>query len=133
MDGLGNAFPPDMFGTDSFILSGSFAPNGVSAPLAAGIRTPPGLVWTVARTGVGLFVLTFDPSLTFPDLPYLCTAESQLDALANHFAADVIGEFNRTARTMTIQCHRSGVAQEVAAAAGARVNWTIMLRNSTSR
>lgn len=133
MDGLGNAFACDVFGTDGFLIAASFAPNGASAPLATSNRTPPGLVWAVARTGVGLFAVTLDPSLTLPDLPFCLFSRPQCDVFANWFETVTVGEYNRLTRTQTIQCHRGGIAQEVAVGAGARVNWFLQLRNSTSR
>lgn len=59
---------------DAIDLTGMFAPNNTSAPVAASnVGDRSGGIWSVARTGVGLFVVTFadtyfSPLYSFADM-----------------------------------------------------------------
>lgn len=108
------------------VIAGSFAPNGGSAVDAASIK---GKGFSVARTSAGLFTVTLQ------DAYVACLAahaDLQLAAADDKFvqvgAVDVV-----TAKTFEIRVWDiSGAAvADVAAAAGNRIHFTLVLSNST--
>ena len=108
------------------ILAGSFAPNGSSAVSAASNK---GTGWSVAWTSTGLFTITLADS--YPSL-ISATASLQLTSGDDKFlqfgAIDVL-----SAKTLQIRVWDvSGTAvSDVAADAGNRINFTLILKNSS--
>lgn len=98
----------------------SFSPNGVGAP---SVLT--GIGYSVARTGVGVFVLTF----TYPYVELLkAEASLQLAAFAN---SDVIlGPWNSATKQLTLFVNTAGVAADIAAAANNVIHVGVTFRNS---
>lgn len=108
------------------IISGSFAPNGSSAVSAASNK---GKGWSVARTSAGLFTITLEDAYV---ALLAVNASLQLTAADDKFVqigvVDVV-----TAKTVQIRVWDvSGAAvADVAAAAGNRINFELVLSNST--
>lgn len=120
---------------DEISAAFSFQANGVSSPLAANNRGPRGLPWSVARTGVGLWVVTLGTGFSFPAQPYAVIVSKQGAVLATDWCdLFVVGETTlTTTRTITIQAHRAGVAFELPATAGNRVNVRFICSNNTGK
>lgn len=100
---------------------GSFAPAGTGAPTAV-----KGKAFTVARTGVGVFVVTLADK--YAEL-IRGSASLQLNALADTDvilgAIDVV-----SAKTVTILVKTAGVAADIAANANNRIHFSLTLRNT---
>jgi len=130
-----STYPAWMLSPDEFHFGFSFQGNNTSSPLAANNRGPRGLSWSVARTGVGLYVVTLGTGFSFPAQPYAVHASKQGAVLATDWCdLLVIGETTlTTTRTITIQAHRAGVAFEIPATTGDRVNVLIMCSNNTGK
>lgn len=135
MDGLGNACPIDALGAEHYLLCGSFQGNGVSDPVTTTKRTSPGFSWTVVRNAaVGLYLVTLDETLALPELPIAMGVTMQGAVLAtDRFEAMILGEFVLSTRSFQIQLHRAGVAFELPATAGNRVNFWMLVRNTTGK
>lgn len=104
-------------------IEGSFAPNGVGAVDAASNE---GLGFSVARTGVGVFVITFKEK--FQSLIAL-SCNLQLSALAD---TDVqFGAMDLSAKTLTLRVKTAGVAADIAANAANRIHFCATFRNNT--
>jgi hypothetical protein len=132
----GNAsYPAYNLAPDEFHIGFSWQGNNTSSPDAANNRGPRGLSWSVARTGVGLYVVTLGAGFSFPAQPFAVTATTQGAVLAtDRCEAMVIGETTiTTTRTITVQLHRAGTAFELPATAGNRVNVVIYCSNNTGR
>lgn len=84
--------------------------NGATTPVASGIR---GRGATVARTGVGVYTLTFAAGHKYLDL-LNTSAHLRLSAVGNTYAQ--VGTWNSTTRVLTINCTAAGVAAEWPAA-----------------
>lgn len=110
-------------------IVGSFAPNGVSA---VDLTTRQGQGWTVARTGVGAFQLTF--SDLFVDL-VSATANLQLAAVAASVVQ--IGTYVAASKTLvlTVLTEAAGAlaAADVALNANNRIHFRVVFRNSDVR
>ena len=128
-----DAFPMKGLGAETFYVAGSFCPNGASNPNPALNRYGRGFIWTVVRSGVGLYTVTLDPSMNIPGVgPIYADSNAQCATLATDwFNTLTVGEFSATTRQIIIQAHRTGVAQEVAGTTGNRINFSVYFRNST--
>ncbi len=135
MDGLGNACPIKAFGPEHFYLGGSFQGNGTSDPAVATKRSSPGFIWTVVRDGaVGLYKITLDSTLALPELPLAIGVTTQGAVLAtDQCTAMIIGEFDLTNKCFRVQLHRAGTAFELPNTAGNRVNFFLLVRNTTGK
>jgi hypothetical protein len=76
------------------LLSGSFAVNGSSAPVAAGIK---GTGFTVARSGTGVYTIT----LTAPIVDVVALHVSRTEATAGTFLVSATA-YESASRTFTI-------------------------------
>ena len=119
-----NAYPYPSLNTKSMNLSGSFAPNGTGA---VDNTQNNGRGFTVARSGVGTFVITLDAK--FVRLRS-CGLTVQLATPANTFA-QLTGETVATTQTITITTLTAGAAADIAAAAGNRIHFDLDLSNDT--
>lgn len=108
-------------------FSGSFAPNGSSAVAGTSRK---GLGWSVARTSAGLFTITFDEGCTFASLQS-AIATVQLTTAADMTAQ--IGPVSLSARTVQIRTLVGATETDIAAAAGNRINFHIVFRNSAAK
>lgn len=106
-------------------FSGSFAPNGASAVANSSNK---GLGWTVARTSAGLFTITFTDAFASLQSARACT---QLAVAANMTAQ--IGVVSLSAKTVQIRTLVGAVETDIAAAAGNRINFEIVFRNSAAK
>lgn len=106
-------------------FSGSFAPNGASAVSNASNK---GLGWTVARTSAGLFTITFSDA--FAALQS-AVATTQLATAADMTAQ--IGVVSLSAKTVQIRTLVGATETDIAAAAGNRINFHIVFRNSAAK
>jgi hypothetical protein len=104
-------------------IEGSFAPNGSSALVSTSTK---GKAFTVARTGVGVFVVTLNDK--YAEL-ISTRCGVQLSALADTDVLfgpiDVI-----SAKTVTILVKTAGVAADIAANANNRIHFSLTLRNT---
>lgn len=100
---------------------------GSFAPAAAGaVTTVKGKGFTVARTGVGAFLVTFADK--YNEL-VSGRASLQLNALAD---TDVImGAYDASAKTLVLLVKTAGVAADIAANANNRIHFEISFRNSS--
>lgn len=131
---VGNESPIKGLGTNIIHIGGSFQTNGTSDPSSSTFRSTPGCKFNVTYSATGVFTIVFDPSITFPDRPYCINITKQGAVLATDwFDAFVLGEFNRTTRTLVIQAHRSGTGNAPANTAGNRINFDLFFRNSTGK
>lgn len=107
-------------------LQGSFAPNGTSALVASSTL---GKGFSVSRTGVGTFLITLAD-----DYPALLAANATLQL---HTADDKIVQFGDcdvlSAQTLVIHVWDISAAAlaDIAANANNRINFSLLLRNST--
>lgn len=112
-------------GKEYTLVEGSFAPQGTGAPI-----TVRGTGFTVARSGVGVFVLTFAEIYT--EMPKF-VSKPQLAAFAD--TDTVEGPFAQGSgavlTTQTIFVKTAGVAADIAANANNRVNFSATFRKSS--
>lgn len=108
-------------GREQVLMAGSFAPAGTGAP--TDVR---GVGFTVARTAVGVFTLTLDR--VFSKL-ISGTATLQLNASADSQAQ--LGAVSLTAKTVVIRVLTAGSDADIAANANNRVNFVLVLGEST--
>jgi hypothetical protein len=122
-------------GPDRYLLGGSFAPNGGSAPDPASFRGREGLPFTVAYEATGIFTVTLPEGFTLPAQPHFILVSAQAADAAAWFEVMVVGEtlLNTATKSFVIQAHRSGTANAPAAAAGTRINFAIFTQNNTGR
>lgn len=106
------------------VIAGSFAPNGTSA-VAASSRE--GCGFTVARTSAGLFTITLADKFT---ALISATATAQLTTAADIVAQ--IGPVDLSAKTVQIRTLAVAVETDVAAAAGNRINFVLVLNSSNA-
>lgn len=102
-------------------VSGSFAPAGTGAPTA--VR---GTGFTVSRTGVGTFRVTFDRVF-----PLLVSAQATLQLSASADTQAQLGAVDLTAKTAVIRTITAGSDADISANANNRVNFTFKFRNSS--
>lgn len=107
------------------VISGSFAPNGSSAVSAASVK---GKGFSVARTSAGLFTITLQDSYiallsAHADLQ-LATGDDKFCQLG---AIDVVSAKTIQVRVWDIA---DAAVADVAAAAGNRINFVLVLSNS---
>lgn len=95
-------------------IDGSFAPAGTGA-----VTAPKGAGFTVARTDVGEFTVTFESK--YVDL-VKCGAWLQLAAAADHGAQ--CGAYDASAGTLIIRTQVGATETDVAANANNRVNFS---------
>lgn len=105
---------------------GSFAPNGTGAVSQASIKGKG--VATIARTGVGTFLITFSDS--FRDM-FAGTATLQLNAVAGQMVQ--LGAFSQSAKTLVVRVvdTAAGTAADVAANANNRIHLDIVFKNTS--
>lgn len=106
---------------------GSFAPNGASA---VDNTSNKGLGWSVARTSAGLFTITFSDAFAA-----LQSAIATLQLTAADDKVAQIAAVSLANKTVQIRVWDiSGAAEtDVAAAAGNRINFQIVFRNSAAK
>lgn len=103
-------------------LDGSFAPNGTGAVDAASNR---GRGFTVARTGVGAFLVTVADAF-----PVLLSAQATVQLNA---AADTVAQIGAVSgRTVAIRTLTAGAAADIAANANNRVNFSLKFANTSN-
>ena len=102
-------------------IVGSFAPAGTGA-----VTDARGDGFSVARTGVGTFTITFDK--VWPELES-ATATVQLNASANTFAQ--VGAVNLSSKTAVIRTITAGSDADIAANANNRVNFRFCFKNTS--
>ena len=108
------------------IVSGSFKPNGSSA---VDNTANTGAGWTVARTGVGAFLVTLDDGY-----PGILSATA---TLAMNAAADskcILGAIDVTTAaggTVIIRTVTTASAADIAAHANNRIHFCLVLRNTS--
>lgn len=119
-----NYAPLRSLNREEVVISGSFAPNGSSAVAATSCS---GLGWSVARSGVGVFTVTFSDKFA----SYIsATATLQLAASANSQVQ--VGTVDLAAKTMVLRTITAGSDADIAANANNRINFVIRFRNSAS-
>lgn len=117
-------FPVSSMGRELQLLVGSFAPNGSSALVAASTK---GKGFTVARTGVGTFLITLADK--YADM---VAAHADLSAAAASGNYAQVGAYNASAKTLVVRTVTSaGAATDVAAGADERVSFSLVVRNSS--
>jgi hypothetical protein len=110
-------------GRELIVIAGSFAPNGSSAVSATSRK---GRGWSVARTDVGLFTITFTDK--YVDL-VSAIATAQLATAADIKAQ--IGTYTAASKTLVIRLLAVATETEVAADANNRVNFVCVFSNSS--
>ena len=105
-------------------VGGSFAPNAGSAIVASSNR---GKGWSVARTGTGLFTVTFQD--TFAKL-ISATATLQMATALDKFMT--VGTYTAASKTLVLAAWdiSDGAPGDVAADANNRVNFHCIFSNS---
>jgi hypothetical protein len=101
-------------------IDGSFAPAGTGA-----VTSVNGAGFSVARTGVGVFEITFVDK--YVEL-VAANATVQLNALADTDA--VIGPWTASTKKLQIFVKTAGVAADIAANANNRIHFQVTFRNS---
>ena len=105
------------------LVCGSFAPNSSAAIDSASNN---GTGWTVARSGTGIFTVTFaDP---FPGLISFTALAQVSVAAAVHANA---GVYDATAQTIVLRTYSGGSIADIAAKTNNRINFTAVFRNSS--
>lgn len=107
------------------VIAGSFAPNGSSAISAAGNK---GRGFTVARTGTGTYTITLSEAWSQCDA---AVASLQLATADDKFVT--VGPIDMSAKTIVIYAWdiSGGALADVAADANNRINFILVLRNSS--
>lgn len=119
-----NLAPVRSLNRDIVRIEGSFAPNGSSA-VSASSRA--GLGFTVARSGVGEFLVTFTDKFA----SYLF-ADAHLQMAAATDSVAQVGDIDLSAKTMEIHTLTAGSAADIAANANNRINFVVVFRNSAA-
>lgn len=103
-------------------ILGSFAPNGAGA---VDNTSNQGTGFTVARTGVGVFEITFNDKTGDLVAPI---AGLQLNALAN---TDIqFGAYDKATRKLIVRVKTAGVAADIAANANNRIAFLAAFKTS---
>lgn len=115
---------PKTIGGEHWFISGSFQFNNVTTPVAA---NNVGRGWSVARTNVGVHVVTFDD--TWPVMPAV-NVTLQLAAADDKFL--LVRAVNLVARTIEIVTWDISAAalNDIASAVGNRANFLVDFRNT---
>lgn len=114
-------FPVKSLGRELVNAVGSFAPAGTGAVTAV-----KGKGFTVARTGVGTFLVTFADKYA---ALVAANATLQLASAANSVMQ--VGTFDASAKTLVLRILTAGAAADVAADANNRVSFVVTFRNSS--
>jgi hypothetical protein len=113
------------------LISGSFAPNGTSALVAASTK---GVGFTAARTGVGTFVVTLDDAyneiVEAQATLQLSTPAAQMAQLGPVTAP---AGATRGAVTIVVANSSTGAAADVSANANNRVHFQILCRDGLNK
>lgn len=109
--------------SEYLVVKGSFAPNGASALDATAVK---GRGFSVARSGVGIFTVTFDA--VGVDL-VSTLASLRLNASANSMAQP--GAYDATAKTLIIRTLTAGADADIAANANNRVSFEVTFNLSS--
>lgn len=128
--------PLAAIGPDRILLCGSFACNTSSNPTVTDSRGREfGHLFTVVYAATGQYTLSWPSGYTLPAQPGSIIVAPQCGAFANWFDVLPVGEstLTTTTRSLLIQAHRNGVANEPAAAAGARINFMLLVSNNTGK
>ena len=115
---------PKVYDTGIVMLTGSFAPNGSSAVSAASNK---GKGFTVARASQGVFTITLDQAYA--------EFQSGQATLQHTTAADLeaqLGDYDATAKTLSVRVHTAGTATDVTANANSRVHFVLVLQKSAN-
>ena len=114
-------------GLKRVIVHGSFAPNGTDALVAANTY---GKGFTVARTGVGAYLITFDNA--YPELVSATPGAQAADATPTIVQ---FGDYDATAKTLAVLVLQEGggtlAAADQTADANARVSFECIFRNTS--
>lgn len=116
-----STYPIGMLRPERVMIQGSFAPAGTGAVTAV-----KGKGFSVARTGVGTFVVTLANS--YADLE---SADAHLQLAAPNGNSANVGAVNLAARTITLVTVASGAVADIAANADNRVHFAFVLRNTS--
>lgn len=106
------------------VIAGSFAPNGSSAVSASSRE---GCGFTVARTSAGLFTITLADKFT---ALISATATTQLATAADMTAQ--VGDVDLSAKTIQVRTLVGATETDIAADAGNRVNFVLVLNSSNA-
>lgn len=111
---------PEAIGVGLVCVTGSWAPAGTGA-----VTTVRGAGFTVARTDVGVFTITF--SEKFPSL-VSANATAQLAAAADTQAQ--AGTYTAASKTLVVRTLTAGSEADIAANANNRVNFICWFRKT---
>jgi len=123
MGGISGVSPLRVKGPSEYVVvKGSFAPNGGSAIDATKNK---GRGFSVARTGAGLFLITFE------QVGYdLVEAEATLQVAASADSKAQLGTYDGTAKTLVVRTITGAAAADIAADANNRVNFSATFNQS---
>lgn len=132
-------FRPYCYQPDPIDITGVFAPNNTSNPVAASNKGDRGGgLWTVTRTGVGIFLVTFVDTM----FDWLAGDANLIKPAASVFSAEVIG-YNPTsvtvnsiaAATMQIRTVTSstGAVADIGPTAGLYVNFWVRAQQNNNK
>lgn len=111
---------PETVGVGLVCITGSWAPAGTGA-----VTTVRGAGFTVARSDVGVFTITF--SEAYPSLA-AANATVQLNASADTVAQ--IGAYTAASKTLVVRTLTAGSDADIAANANNRVNFICWFRKT---
>ncbi len=129
MDGFLTRKPIGAQGAEPFVFKGSFAGNGTSDPALTDSRYPVGFPFSVVRGDTGTFTVTTPVGCNLPAQPHCVLLTPNPDEAGEWFEANVIGDFDTSARSFEVFTHRSGTARDPVG----RVGFAIHFDNSTGR
>ncbi len=132
------AFHPLTYEPDPIDICGSFAPNNTSSPVAtSNVGDRSGGLWSVTRTGVGLFLVTFVDTL----FAKLVADANLVKPAASGLACEVVG-YNPTNVTVnsiapaTMQIRivtaSTGAATDAGPTAGLEVDFWVRARTTNT-
>lgn len=119
-----NLAPVRSLNRETVRIEGSFAPNGTSAVSASSRQ---GLGWSVVRSGVGVFTVTFTDKFAS-----VIKASANLQLAASADSAAQVGTIDLSAKTMVIRVITAGSDADIAADANNRINFEVVFRNSSA-
>lgn len=102
-------------------IAGSIAPNGTGAPTINA-----GKGFTVSRTGVGDYLITFDQIIIG-----IVSKQISVQTASDTDTAVKWGDYTAASKTLQFYINTAGVAADLAADANASVDFVVWVRNSS--
>lgn len=125
--------PVKGLGYDLCIGEFTYFPNGTSDPVLASVTgTLARWITSITYSATGVQTIVFAQGFNFANAPRFDPAVTAA-ALASSFTVVVIGQFNRTTRTLVLQQAQNVTGYAAAASADCSVSVTVLASDTTGK